>query len=147
MNRILVFILAVVPLLSSCAAPAAEGVQVHDAWVRPAARGGNGAVYFGIRSSAEDEIVGISSDAAEAVEMHESRMNGDVMQMHQLQSLPLGAGEEVIFEPGGLHVMLVNLKQDLKTGDEIQIILHFKNYQDILLPVPVQDAPPSEHNH
>ena len=122
-------------------------MEVQDAWARPAAQGGNGAVYFAIHSSAAEELVGISSDVAEAVEMHESKMSGDVMEMRQLQSVPLGAREEMIFEPGGLHVMLVNLKQDLNAGDEIDITLHFKNYQDIPLRVPVQDTPASEHDH
>lgn len=147
MNRILVFTLAIVVFLSSCAAPAAEGVEVHDAWTRPAAQGGNGAVYFVIHSSAADELIRVSSEVAEAVEMHESKMNGDVMEMRQLQSIPLGAGEEVLLEPGGLHVMLVNLERELKAGDEIEITLHFKNYQDLPLHIPVQDTPPSEHDH
>ena len=147
MNRTIVFTLAIVVFLSSCAAPAAEGVEVRDAWARPAEQGGNGAVYFVIHSSAAEELTRVSSDVAEAVEMHESKMNGDVMEMRQLQSIPLGAGEEVLLEPGGLHVMLVNLERDLKAGDEIEITLHFKSYQDIPLRVPVQDSPPSEHDH
>jgi periplasmic copper chaperone A len=146
-NRTIVFTLAIVVFLSSCAAPATESVEVHDAWTRPAAQGGNGAVYFVIHSSAAEELTRVSSDVAEAVEMHESKMNGDVMEMRQLQSIPLGAGEEVLLEPGGLHVMLVNLERDLKAGDEIEITLHFKSYQDLPLRVPVQDSPPSEHDH
>ena len=144
MNRILVFTLVIVLLLSGCAAPAAAGVEVQDAWMRPAVQGGNGAVYFAIHSSAAEELVGVSSDVAEAVEMHESKMNEDVMEMRQVQSVPLGAGEEVMFEPGGLHVMLVNLQRDLEAGDEIEITLHFNSYQDLPLRVPVQDIPPSE---
>ena len=147
MNRVLVSILAIVILLSSCATPATEGVEIRDAWARPAVQGGNGAVYFSIRSSEADELVSMTSDMAEAVEMHESRMSGDVMEMRQLTSVPLRAGEEITFEPGGLHVMLVNLKQDLNAGDEIEITLHFRNYQDIPLRVPVQDVPASEHDH
>jgi len=100
-KRIWVFVLAIVFLLSSCAGQATQGVEVRDAWARPAAQGGNGAVYFTIRSSEADELVGIVSDIAEAAEMHESLMSGDVMEMHQLQSVPLKAGEEVTFEPGG----------------------------------------------
>jgi periplasmic copper chaperone A len=145
-NRILVFVLAVLVMLSSCAAPAAGGVEVRNAWMRPATQGGNGAVYLVIRSSAEDELLSVTSDVAEALEMHMSMMSGDVMEMHQLQSVPLEAGKEVIFEPGGLHIMLVNLKQDLKTGDQVELTLHFRNYQDIPLSVPVQDMPASEHN-
>lgn len=145
-KRILVSVLTIVVLLSGCAAPATEGVEVRDAWARPAAQGGNGAVYFIIRSSAADELVGVASDVADAVEMHESLMSGDVMEMHHLQSVPLKAGEEVVFEPGGLHIMLIGLKQDLKLGDEFQITLQFKNDEDIQLRVPVQDTPASKEN-
>jgi copper(I)-binding protein len=146
-NRILVSVLATVFLLTGCAAPAKEGIEVRQAWARPAAQAGNGAVYFVIRSSEADKLTGVSSDVAEAAEMHESMMNGDVMEMHHLESVPLEAGQEVHFEPGGLHIMLVNLKQALKTGDEIEITLHFKNYQDIQLRVPVQDTPAMETDH
>jgi copper(I)-binding protein len=146
-KRIFVFALAFVFLLSGCVAPAMEGVEVREAWMRPSAQGGNGAVYFVIRSSEADEIVGVASDVAEAVEMHESTMIGDVMQMHQLESLPLPAGRDVTFEPGGLHIMLVGLKQDLQSGDEIEITLQFRNAQDLQLRVPVQDSPASESGH
>lgn len=146
MNRVLVSVLIVVLLLTGCTAPA-EGIEVHEAWARPTAAGENGAVYFILHSSEPEELVGASSDVAEVVELHESRMSGDVMQMRQIQSIPFGAGEEVVFEPGGLHIMLVNLKQDLKAGDEIRVTLHFKNYEDVLLLVPVQDTPSAEHQH
>ena len=146
-KQILVFGLAFVFLLSGCAAPAAEGVEVREPWMRPAAQGGNGAVYFGIRSSDADEIVGVTSEVAEAVEMHESTMSGDVMEMRQVHSVALPAGEEVLFEPGGLHVMLIGLKRELKTGDEIQVTLQFKNAQDMELHVPVREGPGSEDGH
>ena len=142
MNRILISVLAIVFLLSGCASPGTQGVEVREVWARPAAQGANGAVYFIIRSSEEDEIVGASSDVAEATEIHESRMSGDVMEMHHRMSVPLGAGEEVTFEPGGLHVMLIGLKQDLQTGDEFEITLQFKNSQEVQLRVPVQDTQP-----
>lgn len=146
MNRILVSILGIAFLLSSCAAPQAEGIEVRDAWARPAAQGGNGAIYFVIEnhSSETQEMIGVAAEIAEAVEMHESQMSGDVMQMHQLEVISLGPGEEVTFAPGGLHIMLIGLKQDLKHGDEIEIRLDFANHQDIQVTVPVQDTPASE---
>jgi periplasmic copper chaperone A len=143
-RRILVSVLTIVLILSGCAAPDTEGLEVHDAWARPAAQGGNGAVYFVIRSSTADEIVGVMSDVAEAVEMHESTMNGDVMEMHQLQSVPLPTGEDVMFEPGGLHIMLIGLKQELKLGDVFEITFRFKNHEDLKLSVAVQDTPASD---
>jgi periplasmic copper chaperone A len=140
-NRILVFALGIVFLLSGCGAPAIENMEVRQAWARPAAQGENGAVYFVIRSPEEDEILGASTTVAEAVEIHESTMSGDVMEMHPSPSVPLGAGEEVKFEPGGLHIMLVRLNQDLKNGDAIEITLHFKNHEDFKVPVAVRDMP------
>lgn len=117
--------------------------------MRPAAQGENGAIYFVIdnQSSNADALTGISSDVAEAIEMHESTMSGDVMQMQQLDSVPLEHSSEIKFEPGGLHVMLVDLKKDLNVGDEIEIALHFTNFEDIIVTVPVQDAPAHEENH
>ena len=147
MKRILVFVLAIVFLLSSCAAQATQGMEVRDAWARPAVQGGNGAVYFTIRSSGTDELVGVVSGVAQAVEMHESLMSGDVMEMHQLQSVPLKGGEEVTFEPGGLHIMLIGLKQDLKTGNEFEITLQFQDHPDLNVTIPVQDTPALEESH
>ncbi len=43
-------------------------------------------------------------------------------------------------KPGGYHVMLIGLKQELKAGDEISLTLHFKNHADLTLTVPVNDA-------
>jgi copper(I)-binding protein len=113
--------------------------------MRPAAQGENGAIYFAIynRSSNADALRGVSSDVAGAIEIHESKMSGDVMQMQRLDSVPLEASSEIKFEPGGLHVMLVDLKKDLKVGDEVEITLHFTNFEDVNVTVPVSDMPAS----
>ena len=139
MQRILVLVLAMSFLLSACSTE--SGIEVREAWARPAAQGENGVIYFVIHNDAReaDELTGISSDVAEAIEVHESIMDGDVMQMHQLESVPLPADAEIAFEPGGLHVMLVGIKNDLEIGDQVEITLHFKNSADITLLVPVQE--------
>jgi len=144
MKRIIPIIMATIVLLSACGAE--KGIEVHSAWARPAAQGGNGGVYFELHNhdSTTDELIGASSDMAQAVEIHESKMEGDVMQMKMITSLPLDSYADVAFEPGGLHVMLVNLKQDLKLNDEFEIVLHFKNYEDITVHVLVKDSAPEE---
>ena len=141
MKRILVLGLVTLLLLSACSA--AKGIEISEAWARPAAQGENGAIYFVIHNNAReaDELTGVSSDIAEAVEMHESRMDGDVMQMHQLETIPLQAGAETTFKPGGLHIMLIGVKEDLDAGDEIEIVLHFKNFEEIKVAVPVRETP------
>ncbi len=145
MKRVLVFVLAIPLLLSACGAE--KGIEVQGAWARPAARGENGAIYFVIQNNARetDELTGVSSDVAEAVEMHESiMMNGDVMQMQQLESVPLQAGTKTTFKPGGLHIMLIGVKKNLKIGDQIEITLHFKNSDDMNLLILVRE--PSDLN-
>jgi copper(I)-binding protein len=70
-----------------------------------------------------------------------------VMQMTPVDTMPLAAGEEIEFKPGGLHIMLVNLKRDLNTGEAITITLHFEHYTDIILTIPVMDAANMEDSH
>lgn len=141
MKRILPLVLGSILLLSACAPQ--SGIEVSDAWARPALQGENGAVYFVVQNhdSETHEMVGIASDVAEAVELHESMMSGDVMQMHPLESVALEPGTQVTFEPGGLHVMLVGLKKALAAGDEFEITLKFDNFEDIRITVPVGEGP------
>jgi copper(I)-binding protein len=146
MMRFFIFILMEAFLLTACGAE--KGIEIHSAWMRPAGQGENGALYFVIHnhSSEADELIGLSSDIAAAAEMHKSKMSGDVMQMDQVESVPLEAFAEIEFAPGGLHIMLVDLKQDVRAGDEIEVILDFKNYQDIKIKVPVREtAAPEDH--
>lgn len=67
--------------------------------------------------------------------------------MNQVLSVALDAGSEVTFEPGGLHVMPVGLKEELKVGDVIELTLHFKKHADIPVSVSVAEFAPDEHSH
>ncbi|MCK6540878.1 MAG: copper chaperone PCu(A)C [Anaerolineales bacterium] len=140
MKRTALLLLSAMLLLGACAAR--QGIEIRDAWARPSTQGMNSAVYFVIQNhSAEtDELVGAASDAAEAVEIHESKMEGDVMTMSRVESIALEPSAKVEFEPGGYHVMLIGLKQDLKTGDEIQIVLQFRNSPDLTVTAAVKDS-------
>ena len=133
--------------LNACSAP--KGIAVRDAWMRPTAAGENGAVYFVLEndSTDQDELIKASSDLANAVEIHESSMAAgtDVMRMNQVSSVALDASSEVTFEPGGLHVMLVGLKKELKVGDVIELTLHFQKHADIPVSVSVAEFAPDEH--
>ncbi len=132
-------------VLTPCGAE--EGIEVHQVWMRPAAQGENGAVYFVMHNHASeaDELTGVSSDAAQAVELEESTMVGDVAEMKKVDSLPVEAFAEIEFAPGGYHVMLIGLQQDLNVEDQIEIILHFKNHEDMTIRVPVQNILLPEH--
>ncbi len=133
-------------LVAACAPK--EGIEIRDAWIRTALQGGNSALYFVIHNySADDELVGISAEIADAAEMHESSMVDDVMQMRMVESVPLASGEDVEFASGGLHVMLIGVKEELKAGDTVEVVLHFKNSVDIRLQVPVQEGADEHGGH
>lgn len=140
----IVILLAVLLLLNACSAT--TGIEIGSPWARPALQDGNGAIYFLLqnRSAMADELTGASAGVAQAVEIHESKMEGDVMQMRQVQSVPIRGKESIEFGPGSYHVMLVGLNQELKAGDEIQITLHFKNHEDLRVTVPVQEMAPDD---
>lgn len=147
--------------LSACGGRDA-GFQVRDAWARPATAGANAAIYFELRngSDTDEVLLGASSEVARAVEIHQSKMLGadelegmieggqgehdmggmageGVMQMAPVERLTLVAGEEIAFEPGGYHVMLVDLLEALEAGDEFSVTLHFEEAGDVVVEVAV----------
>ena len=102
----------------------ASEVLVSDAWTRATAPGQSVAgVYFGIRSDTDAVLTGAETAAAGVTELHFMRMEDGVMRMRSLPSVELPAGETVQFKPGGLHVMLFELKQPLKAGEELDLVL------------------------
>jgi copper(I)-binding protein len=147
-NKILLITFLTAFLLSACSSPA--DIEVHQAWVRPTAKGENAAVYLTLHNHTDtaDELLSVSSPVADVVEIHESKMTNDVMQMDMRMSLPIAADEEIIFTPGGLHIMLVNIKEELVLGGHTGIILHFKDHADIVVEVHIEDSMPDEdHGH
>lgn len=140
MKRILFGLLACILVLAACQAK--EGIEVSDAWARTASQGMNSAVYFEIQNhNAEaDELTGAAAEVADAVEVHESKMEGDVMKMSRVDSVLLEPSAAVQFEPGGYHVMLIGLKRELNAGDEIQITLQFRNSPALIVTATVQEA-------
>ena len=150
MKRILLMlVLAGTLLLSACGSASDEhmvgtDIEAHDPWARSAMKDGNGAAYMLLHNhtDTDDELVGVSSDLATAVEIHLSQMKADgAMQMIKQESIALPADGEVELKPGSYHIMLIGLKQDLKAGDEFSLTLHFKNHEDITVTASVLEAP------
>ena len=127
-------------LLAACGSVRSQGLQVTGAWARPGLADGNGAIYFVIDNptSDEDSLLSVSSDVAEAVEMHMTTMQDDNMQMMPQKEVPVPVGKTE-FKPGGLHVMLIGLKQDLKPGDTFSATLKFRAAGEKSLDVMVEE--------
>ena len=105
-------------------------VSIHDPWSRelpPVAP--NGAAYFRVDNggSASAHIVSVHSPIADRVEIHTHDMEGGVMKMRHVESVEVPARGGVAFEPGGLHVMLIGLKQPLVAGERFPLAIEFRD--------------------
>jgi copper(I)-binding protein len=109
---------------------------------------GTGVVYMTIANTGEDDdaLVGASTDRAQAVEVHETSVKDDVGSMLPHEGpLVIPAGESVSVEPAGLHIMLVNLNEDIRLGDTFELTLEFEHAGDVTIPVTaVLDAEDAE---
>ncbi len=131
-------------------------IRVEQAWARPtpllpgpggAAEAGqsggastNAAVYLDLENRADvaDWLVGGVTPAARAVELHESRMEGEVMRMRPVDSLEVPAGGRMELRPGGLHFMLIGLNRSLEAGDTLDLLLRFRRGGDVEARVLIQ---------
>ncbi len=118
-------VLATLALASTFAVPAANAqTTVKEPWVRAtvAQQKATGA-FMQLTSAQGGKLISAQSPAAGVVEVHEMAMDGNVMKMRAVNSLELPAGKAVDLKPGGLHVMLMDLKQQMKAGDSVPLTL------------------------
>jgi hypothetical protein len=106
----------------------AADVEVVAPWTRATVRLLKvSSAYMELRSAQGATLVGASSPVAGSVELHEMRMEGDLMKMRLVPRLPLPAGKPVVLKPGGYHLMLYDLKQQLQEGTRVPIRLEFES--------------------
>lgn len=166
-SRILrsITMLAVVSLTAAaCGSDDSASVEVEGAWARTSPMSAQaGAAYFQISSDVDDVLIGASVDsgvASEAqihetqvMEMEEDAMDegemeedamdmGDVMQMAEVGRIELPANETVSLEPGGFHIMMLDLVEPLENGDTFDITLNFETAEDQIVTVTVGDSAP-----
>ncbi|HXV97537.1 MAG TPA: copper chaperone PCu(A)C [Anaerolineae bacterium] len=127
----------------------APKITVSDPYV-PVAPGANGAAYLKLvnEGSSPDVLLGVESQVAEAVEMHETKLDeNDVMSMSPLSKIEVPAGGSVSLEPGGKHIMLINLQQALKPGEKISLTLNFEKSGPLAVEAEIrQIGAAMEHN-
>lgn len=136
----LLFALLLILALAACAPK--TGLQVEGAWARAAglldagtsAHGGmsvgtTSAAFLSITNNTgqADRLLAAECDAARAVELHETRMENDIMAMRQVDGIDIPAGATVELKPGGYHIMLIDLNQELKAGQKLALTLVFEN--------------------
>ena len=143
--------LAGLTLLSQIAA--AQSVDVKDAWARATVQGQKATgVFMSLTSAGASRLKSVSTPVAGVAEVHEMRMEGDVMKMAALKNgLELPAGKTVELKPGSYHLMLMDLKMPLRKDTTIPLTLVFVDAKGAEtktdLVVPVDAAAPSARMH
>jgi copper(I)-binding protein len=137
-----VCVLLVLGWLSAVSQAWAE-VQVSGAWARATMPGQKVAgVYLQLRSDTRATLIGVKTDAAKAAEVHRMTTEDGVMKMRRVDSLVLPAGETVVLEPGGYHLMLIDINRPLKVGDQVAVVLVIEQSgKRVELPVRAQVRP------
>jgi len=136
--RTMMIALAVALASGAASAPALAQVEVKSAWVRATvAAQKTGGAYMEITSAKDATLIGAQTPVAGAAEVHETRMENNVMRMRAVPRLALPAGKTVQFKPGGYHLMLVDLKRPLKKGETVPLRLTIENKDKSLATVEV----------
>ena len=148
--------------LASCAGE--DAVSVEGQWARTSpSMASMGAAYMSISAAEDDHLVGVSVPAsvaarAEIHEMvpvdsehemdhdmdHDDEMSMDMgaMVMQQVMALDLPAGTAVELEPGGYHIMLIDLAEPLVEGQTFEVTLDFAEAEDMTVQVEVRSEAP-----
>jgi len=134
----------------------AQAVAVSDPWIRATVTGQKATgAFMKITSKEGAKITGVSSPAAGVAEIHEMKMEKDVMKMAAIPSLNVPAGGAVELKPGSYHVMLMDLKAPLADKSTVPLTLTIENAKgvkskvDLQVPVKAMNAmnTQSEHKH
>jgi len=134
----------------------AQTVEVKNAWVRATVQGQKATgAFMQITAPAASTLISVSTPVAAVAEVHEMKMDGDVMRMRPLaKGLELPAGKAVQLQPGGYHLMLMDLKLPLQKDTTIPVTLTLQDSKGVQssqeLRVPVLTAAPKgqvEHQH
>lgn len=123
------------------AAGAADQIAVSDAYIRQAPPGAMATgAFMVIRNAGPSEVrvVKASNPAARLTELHTHLNEGGVMKMRPVKDIPVPAGGEAVLKPGGLHVMLIEMKSPLKEGDTVPITLGLDDGSSKEISVPVR---------
>lgn len=134
---------------AASAEAAASAVVVTDVLCRPTPNGRQvTGCYMTLTSPVDDTLVSVESPVAALAQIHESRMESNMMMMRELEAgLPLPAGEAVQLKPGGNHVMLMGVREPLRAGQTVALTLTFASATPVEVTASVGQPPASGEDH
>jgi copper(I)-binding protein len=126
-------------------------IAVQDAWARATAgQARNGAAYLSLSAigPGTDRLISASSTAAAKTELHNHVMVGNVAQMRPVDAIEVAPGSPTLLQPGGLHIMLIDLKAPLQAGTSFPVTLTFEKAGTLTVQVAVRAIrAPTAHGH
>jgi copper(I)-binding protein len=129
-KRIGLLWMMVLSTLAAAAWAADPGIVVENAWVNEAPPGAEAlAGYMTVENQSRQvrTLVGATSPAFGMVMLHRSIVEGGMAKMVHQHAIEIAPGGDVVFEPGSYHLMLMNPKHPLKSGDKMEVVLKFKD--------------------
>jgi len=135
-------------LLAGCAVsqpnaiPVGDSVRIENSTARPAPAEQNGAAYFTIinPTGEDDRLLSVAGQVAFAIELHETSNDNGVMRMrHHTDGVSVPAHSILPFAPGGNHVMLMDLRQPLTSGQSFTLTLTFATAGEVEVTIQIQD--------
>lgn len=142
MQRFLVLIAIILASLLPCVTYADDpGLMIHDPYVRLVPPGTKTSGTFMViknTSSVDRQLLKAESPAAQMVQLHTHLNENGVMKMREVQNIDIKANSQTELKPGGYHIMLINLMQELKEGDIVPITLSFDDGSKKLIQAPVR---------
>lgn len=114
----------------------------------PNAPVGGGYMTIENTGSEEDRLIAAQSPVAADVEIHEMKMEGDIMKMRRLDNgLAIPAGGTIVLAPGGAHIMFMGLKEPIVEGEVITVTLTFEKAGTVDVELPVLGAAAEQATH
>ncbi|QWD79181.1 copper chaperone PCu(A)C [Polynucleobacter sp. MWH-Spelu-300-X4] len=128
-------------------------LKIEDPYARatvPAQKAGGAFVKIK-NTGAADKLIAVSSPVAKEMQLHTMSMEGNVMKMREVKAIDIPANGTVELQPGGFHLMLIDLKSQLKAGDQIPVKLKFEKAGELEVKFQVKDMRPAHgqpgHDH
>lgn len=130
-------------VIATAAAGALAGeLEITGAWARatpPGVKNGGGYMTI-VNHGAADKLLGASGTVAARIQLHNHVMDDGVMRMRQVEYIEVPMHGRAVLEPGGLHVMFMGLKEQLKPGAMVMLTLTFEKAGEVMVHMPIKKA-------
>lgn len=138
--RAIISLVLAIAALSPLQSAMAQSILISDAYIKATIPGNQmTAAYMTIDNNGEQPVAlqSISSSISDHIEIHTHSMVNGMMKMSQVEEIIIGAKQQKVLQPHGLHLMFFAVKNSLNEGESIPITLHFSNNKAIEVNLPV----------